>query len=143
MQAQLAVFDMIGTTVADGNAVQRCLGAAVEAAGVPVPAGPLTALMGFATPRAIRLLIEQTPQGALSRGDDDYKQDSLIARVHADYFRRMLAHYRTHPDVCEVPGTTATFRALRAEGVKIALDTGSPAPSRTPSSSGWAGQRPD
>lgn len=128
MQAQLVVFDMIGTTVADGNAVQKCLGAALEAAGVPIPAGALAALLGIATPRAIRLLIEQTPQGALDRGDDDYKEGSRIARIHADYFRRLLIHYRTHPDVCEAPGTTATFRALREDGVRIALDTGSPRP---------------
>ncbi|MBC8139324.1 MAG: HAD hydrolase-like protein [Fibrella sp.] len=128
MHAQLAVFDMIGTTVADGNAIHRCLGEALKAVGIPVTHGALKALMGVARPQAIRLLIEYTPQEAAERGNDDYDDNALIARIHADYFDRLLRCYQSGPDVCEVPGATATFRALREEGVKIAVDTGSPRP---------------
>lgn len=128
MQAQLAVFDMIGTTVADGNAVHRSLEAALEAVGIPVINGALNALVKIAKPSAIRLLIECTPGEAANRGNDDYHDNALFTQIHLDYFNRLLTHYQSGPDIREMPGATATFRALREDGVKIALDSGSPRP---------------
>ncbi len=124
MYPQLAVFDMNGTVIADADAVPRCLGGALEAAGISVASGALSALMSISKSDAIRLLIERTPRAASERGDEDYDNDPLITRIHADFFARMLAYYHSDPDVHEVAGATATFRDLQEDGIKIALDTG-------------------
>jgi phosphonatase-like hydrolase len=36
----------------------------------------------------------------------------------------MIRFYETDPSVCEVPGTSETFKILRGAGVKVALNTG-------------------
>jgi phosphonatase-like hydrolase len=109
---ELVVFDMAGTTVYDGNAVRNSFRAALAGIGVTLPAEEIKAVMGIRKPDAIRLLLER----AGVAGDVD--------AIHADFVRRMLEHYRTSPEVREVPGTAAAVAELRKAGVKVALDTG-------------------
>jgi phosphonatase-like hydrolase len=112
MPIELVVFDMAGTTVHDGDAVNRCLRAALAGAGLTVDREAVNAVMGLPKPEAIRRLV-----GASALAD-------RVAAIHDDFVERMCRHYRTDPDVREVPGATATFGRLRRAGVRVALDTG-------------------
>jgi phosphonatase-like hydrolase len=109
---QLVVFDMAGTTVHDGDAVNRCFRAALAGAGVSVEAAAVNAVMGLAKPDAIRRLLGE-PAPA-----------ERLAVIHADFVWRMRQHYLTDPDVREVAGATATFARLRHAGIRVGLDTG-------------------
>lgn len=111
MQIKLVVFDMAGTTVEDKNGVAHCLMAALAADGIEVQLDQVNAVMGIPKPLAIQNLTES---------DDAARIDA----IHRDFQARMIEHYRTHPDVREVDGATDVFIALRASGIKVALDTG-------------------
>jgi phosphonatase-like hydrolase len=117
MEVALVVFDMAGTTVYDGDAVNICLRSALEAAGAPTTRDAVNAVMGIAKPLAIRTLLTQQREGAAIA-------ETEVDRIHADFLTRMLAYYREDPAVREVEGATDTFRTLRQAGVKVALDTG-------------------
>ena len=116
MDIELVVFDMAGTTVAEGGAVYRCLRDTCAAYGVPVTDADIRPVKGLDKRDALRTLVT-----ASSRRDELLPQ---LEGIHHDFVARMLAFYRTDPSVDEVPGTGATFRRLRRHGVKIALDTG-------------------
>jgi phosphonatase-like hydrolase len=116
MTLELVVFDMAGTTIADGDAVNRCLRQALGASGVVVSPDAVNAVMGIPKPEAIRRLLQQSsgsPVGA-----------DRVAFIHADFATRMRATYESDPSIGEVPGMGRLFAALRREGVKVALDTG-------------------
>ncbi len=117
MLPQLAVFDMAGTTVYDGDAVNTCFRSALHAAGIQVTRDQANAVMGIAKPLAIRTLLEQTGAGVPV-------SDTTVQDLYGEFLARMLAYYRTDPAVREVAGARQTFRQLRAAGVRIALDTG-------------------
>jgi phosphonatase-like hydrolase len=117
MSVELVVFDMAGTTVYDGDAVNVCLRAALEAAGTVVTRDAVNAVMGIAKPLAIRMLLQDQRDGAVV-------SEAEVEPIHADFLARMLAYYREDPAVREVEGATETFRSLRQAGIKVALDTG-------------------
>ena len=112
---ELVVFDMAGTTVEDGNAVNASFQAALSSAGVDVDSSSVNAVMGLAKPEAIRLLL-----AGAGREVSDAEADA----IHADFVRRMCKHYASDPAVREVPGAAAVFSALRHGGIKVALNTG-------------------
>lgn len=112
---ELVVFDMAGTTINDDDGVNRCVRAALEQVGVSVTRDAVNLVMGIPKPLAIRQLLER------------YERPELVAQIdaiHADFVRRMIAFYQTDPSVHEIAGAAATFRRLRAAGIKTALDTG-------------------
>jgi phosphonatase-like hydrolase len=116
MGIELVIFDLAGTTVADADAVPSCFREALAAAGLEVSAEAVREVRGLPKREALRLLIERSGQ-----------RDRLIDQVeaiHADFVARIQQFYRTDPAICEVPGTSETFRRLRAAGIKVALDTG-------------------
>ncbi|MCI0463346.1 MAG: HAD family hydrolase [Gemmataceae bacterium] len=138
---ELVVFDMAGTTVYDGDAVNNSFRAALlcqaaslvrgcqpaagsqpgrEAgtlAGAGVEADPalVNTVMGLPKPEAIRRLLaaagRPSPEGA-------------VAAIHEDFVKRMRHYYTTDPAVREVPGAADTFAVLRRAGIKVALNTG-------------------
>jgi phosphonatase-like hydrolase len=112
---ELVVFDMAGTTVHDGDVVSRALRAALSVAGVEVDPGAVNAVMGLPKPEAIARLL--TAAGRPSH-------IATVDTIHDDFVRRMLDHYKSDPTVREVPGTAATFAALRTAGIRVALNTG-------------------
>jgi phosphonatase-like hydrolase len=117
MAIGMVVFDMAGTTVWDGdNAVARCVCAAVRAAGVAVEEVDVNPVMGMPKPLAIRTL--------LTRGRGVAPAEPEVLAVHADFQRRIVEHYRTSPEVREIEGAGEVFRALRARGIRVTLDTG-------------------
>jgi phosphonatase-like hydrolase len=109
MEIELVVFDLAGTTVDDGDAVNRCLRGALARAGVIVAADAVNAVMGLPKPEAIRRLAGP---------------DRPVEAIFADFESAMRRVYAEDPSVVEVPGTGATFRALRAAGIKVAVNTG-------------------
>ncbi len=114
---QLVVFDMAGTTVRDDDAVNLCLRQALNEAGVSVSRDQVNRVMGIPKPLAIETLLrEQTPGAVPSAGQ--------IEALHDDFLVRMIRFYQTDPNVAEMSGATATFRALKQAGIKVALDTG-------------------
>jgi phosphonatase-like hydrolase len=112
MSIELVVFDMAGTTVHDGDAVNRCFRAALADAGLAVDAAAVNAVMGLPKPEAIRRLVAASPLA------------HRVQAIHADFVARMRHHYATDPEVREVPGAAATFARLRRAGIRVGLDTG-------------------
>ncbi|WP_435010870.1 phosphonatase-like hydrolase [Tundrisphaera lichenicola] len=112
MAIELVVFDLAGTTVDDGGAVNRCLRDALKADGFEASPEAVDEVMGIAKPVAIRSLLglEAT--------------DERVAKIFEDFVGRMSRFYATDPSVVEMPGATDVFRALRRAGVGVALDTG-------------------
>jgi phosphonatase-like hydrolase len=116
MVIELVVFDIAGTTVDDGDAVNHCFRAALARAGLAVSHSAANSVMGLPKPLAIRTLIE------CSGGSE-----SLLAEVdaiHTDFVSRMIRFYAEDPAVVEVPGASRTFATLRQAGIKVALNTG-------------------
>jgi 2-aminoethylphosphonate-pyruvate transaminase len=116
MPIDLVVFDVAGTTVFDGDAVHSCLERAVARAGVTTTRDAVNAVMGMPKPLAIASLV------ASYRGTGP--SDAEVSAIYAEFERLMLDHYRLAVSVREVEGAVKVFQALRARGIKIALDTG-------------------
>ena len=117
MKIELVVFDMAGTTVRDDDAVNDCLREALAAAGVKVTKAQVNEVMGIAKPRAIRALLDKA-------GKEPNASADRVTEIHADFMRRMIAHYENSTTVEPMPHTLETFTKLRAAGVRVALDTG-------------------
>jgi phosphonatase-like hydrolase len=112
---ELVVFDIAGTTVHDGDAVNSSLRAALGAAGIEVDRAAGNTVMGLPKPEAIRRLLHSAGQSVSERE---------VTTIHADFVRRMCDFYATDPSIREVPGAAATFAALRQAGIMVALNTG-------------------
>ncbi len=112
---ELVVFDMAGTTLYDGDAVNASFRAALAAAGVEAAPAEVDRVMGLAKPEAIRRLLAAAGRPA---------GDAEVAEIHDCFAGRMQAYYREDPSVREIPGASAAFAALRAGGIRVALNTG-------------------
>jgi phosphonatase-like hydrolase len=113
---QLAIFDLAGTTVDDGDAVQRALEDTLHNEGVPASRQHVNAVMGIPKPVAIRRLLEQA--GCLPR------LEHRIPQLYQLFENRMIELYLNDPAIREFPEVSLTFDWLRRRGVKVALDTG-------------------
>ncbi len=113
---ELAVFDVAGTTVLDGDAVLECLLSAVETrAAVTAPAA--LAVMGLPKPVAIRHLLSASgdiPAAAL---------DEAVEAAHRDFRNAMIMRYQ-HGPLAAAAGVERVFAALQDAGIAVALDTG-------------------
>lgn len=109
---ELVIFDIAGTTVNDPDLVLISLQEALRSAGVEKSRDEINPYMGITKPVAITQLL----------GADAHNYS--VARIHDDFVARMLEVYRTHPDVRPIDGAEEVFVALKAKGIKIALDTG-------------------
>jgi phosphonatase-like hydrolase len=116
---ELVVFDMAGTTVYDGDAVNASFRATLAGWGIAAEPAAVNAVMGLPKPEAIRILLDQLgrPLGVAPSAEN-------VHAIHEDFTRRMREHYATDPGVREIPGAAAAFAALRRAGIKVALNTG-------------------
>ena len=116
MNIDLVVFDLAGTTVEDGDAVNVCLREALAAAGLEVSSLAVNEVMGLAKPEALRRLIAES----------EMKERLIdrVAEIHADFVAQMIRFYQTDPTVREVPGASETFSRLQKRRIKVALNTG-------------------
>jgi phosphonatase-like hydrolase len=118
---ELAVFDMAGTTVYDGNAVADSFRAALAAVKVHPDVQAINDVMGLHKPEAIRRLLTAARRetGAkLSFAPEE------VDRIHTDFVERMVRYYATDPAIREIPGAGDVFARLRGAGIKVALNTG-------------------
>lgn len=113
---ELVVFDMAGTTVAEGGAVYQCLIDTLAANGLEISADSVHEVKGMEKREALRILIESSAM-----------RDQLLLgldAIHEDFVERMIEFYRSDPAVVEMPGASETFRRLQQAGIKVALNTG-------------------
>jgi len=116
MRIELVVFDMAGTTVAEGGAVYRALRNSLAARGVVVSDEALHQVKGMDKREALRLLVEQTARPETFRPH--------LPAMENDFVNHLLEFYQTDPGVGEVPGASEVFQWLRQRGIRVALNTG-------------------
>jgi phosphonatase-like hydrolase len=116
---ELVVFDLAGTTVHDGDAVNVTFRATFAAWGLETDPAVVNTVMGLPKPDAIRILLEHVgrPRGITPTAEN-------VHAIHEDFTRRMCNFYTADPAVREIPGAAAAFAALRRAGIKVALNTG-------------------
>jgi phosphonatase-like hydrolase len=112
MALQLFVFDMAGTTVADGGDVLRTFQAVAAAHRLDVEPGWLNTRMGWDKEQVFRELL------ARSGGDVD-----RAGQLAHEFQTRLAAHYESSPPRA-LPGVEAAFEELRRHSVRIAFTTG-------------------
>ncbi|MBS0029506.1 phosphonatase-like hydrolase [Chitinophaga sp. 22321] len=117
MGIELVVFDIAGTTLHDESNVAKVLQQTIQLAGVSVTVEEVNEVMGYAKPYAIRYLLQQ-------KQDNRYSDQVFITQLHDRFVEDMKTYYATHPAVREKEGVSAVFAALKAKGIKVALDTG-------------------
>jgi len=114
---QLVVFDIAGTTVRDNGSVADAFIAAFNDFGITMPPEEVKKVMGFRKMDAIVLLLEKF---APEKKDDDI----LIDRIHTRFIDKMIEFYRNDDTLAPFPNAASVFSALKAQGIKIALNTG-------------------
>lgn len=114
---ELVVFDMAGTTVHDADGVNTCLRLSLAAHGLTVDRDAVNRVMGLAKPVAIRALMEAGAGIASVTAAE-------VTAIHEDFVAIMTDFYAHGRGVREMDGAAAAFRALRARGIRVALDTG-------------------
>lgn len=119
---RLVVFDIAGTTLHDDDAVNMSFASALASAGVERSRDAINGVMGLAKPRAIDLLLEPAPADAPEEARAARK--ARIDTIHRDFTERMVTHYNKSPAIREIDGASDVFKALKAAGVRVALDTG-------------------
>lgn len=118
MPIELVVFDMAGTTVRDRNFVGIAFQQAMRSQGYDIAIENVNPLMGYEKPLAIKMMLEV-------REPDKLKiTESLVDLIHTHFVNGMIDFYKTTDEIAPLPNVEETFAALRAEGVKIALNTG-------------------
>jgi len=115
---ELVVFDMAGTTVHDGDAVNSAFRATLAEWQLDADPAQVDAVMGLYKPDALRILLDGFG------GERIRPTPETIDAMHASFNRRMLAFYETDASIREIPGAAETFASIRAKGIKVALNTG-------------------
>jgi phosphonatase-like hydrolase len=111
MKLALVVLDMAGTTVADHGEVPASFAAALAGERIHVGPDALRALRGASKRHAARALVPEGPN-----------HDEIAARLYADFVQRLTRAYAE--SLAPIDGAEAAFAALRARGLKLALNTG-------------------
>ena len=114
---QLVVFDIAGTTVRDKGSVAEAFLSAFRDFGFTMPVGDIKKVMGFRKMDAIVILLEKF-------APDVKDNDFLIERIHTRFIDKMIEFYRNDETLAPFPHAESVFSALKAHGIKIALNTG-------------------
>ncbi|HUB62773.1 MAG TPA: HAD family hydrolase [Puia sp.] len=114
---QLVVFDIAGTTVRDSGGVAEAFITAFGENGFTMPAAEVKKVMGFRKMDAIVLLLEKFAPG---KGSDE----ELADHIHTRFIDKMIEFYRNDETLAPLPHAEAVFRALKKQGIKVALNTG-------------------
>lgn len=110
----LAVFDMAGTTIDDGDHVYRVLRESMEREGAVFTDAEFQQWMGTEKKWAIRNLFEIGGVPA---------DDTLVERTFGWFLGELATAYREDPPV-PLPGVEDALQRLRSAGTKVALTTG-------------------
>lgn len=118
MAFALAVFDVAGTVVLDGDAVVVSMQAAMARQGIDVAQTDVVSVMGLPKPVAIATLLS-------ARGlPSDDGRVALERAIHEDFRADIKARYRAGDGIRPADGAPTVFEALRQAGIRVALDTG-------------------
>ena len=118
MSIKMVMFDMAGTTVLDNDDVNIAFQAAMQSTGLPVTRDDINAVMGLRKPEAIRLILEK------KLSDHSKITEAYVNELHDVFLKEMINFYKFDPRVKEIDGTTEVFKTLRANGIKVAIDSG-------------------
>ena len=118
MNVKLVVFDLAGTTVKDDRNVHKVLQKALAKHGVTVSLEDCNDVMGLPKPIAIRDLLERRYEGSRP------VTTAWINEIHNRFVEEMILFYKTDPSVGEKEGVSDTFRKLKANNMKVVVDTG-------------------
>jgi phosphonatase-like hydrolase len=118
MKYHLVVFDLAGTTVKDNRDVHRVLQNVLRRHEVAITLEHANAVMGIPKPVAIRDLLGQFYLGPKPI------TTAWITEIHKHFVFEMRNFYANDHSVGEKNGVRETFQALRAQGIKVAVDTG-------------------
>lgn len=114
-RVELAVLDMAGTTIDEGQQVYRILAETANAYGASPSEADIARWHGAAKHEALRALL--TPSGGAPPNAD------LLDAVVTDFRARLTSAYAASPPR-PIPGITDAMAALRSAGIRIALTTG-------------------
>lgn len=114
-RVELAVLDMAGTTIDEGQQVYRVLAETAIAYGAAPSQADIARWHGAAKHEALRALLT-TPGGEPPSAD-------LLDTVVADFRCRLTAAYAISPPR-PLPGVADAMAALRSAGIRVALTTG-------------------
>lgn len=109
---KLVVFDMAGTTVQDNGEVPQAFTDALAAHGLTVTPEQLNRVRGSSKRQAVFDLLPDTPERA--------QRAAVIYRSFCEH----LAHRYQTDGVTPVEGAAPVFAWLRAQGIRVALNTG-------------------
>ena len=112
----LAVFDMVGTTIAATDDVTVALQGAFAAEGLDLSAEAMAGIRGRRKTEAIAELLREVAPSVPA-------PQARAARIERDLRARLRAHYTKLP-VRPIPGAIETMRWLSGRGVQVALATG-------------------
>lgn len=118
MSIELVVFDMAGTTVRDKNFVGIAFQQAMQSEGYDIAIADVNPLMGYEKPVAIRMMLEA------NEADPSKITNALVDTIHTRFVNGMIDFYKTTTEIAPLPNVEETFEILRADGIKIALNTG-------------------
>jgi phosphonatase-like hydrolase len=121
---QLVVFDIAGTTVRDKGNVAEAFIAAFKDYGIAIPVAEVKKVMGFRKMDAVILLLEKFGAGKKVKLPDMEDAEELADRIHTRFIDRMIEFYRNDETLAPLPHAEAVFRALKKQGIKVALNTG-------------------
>jgi phosphonatase-like hydrolase len=117
MTYELVVFDMAGTTVKDKGNVNDAFRAAFLESGIDVHAADVDTVMGYRKVEAIEIILKKY----LEAMEYDAARINLI---HDSFTANMVSFYENSTELAPLPQVMETFSILKAQGYKIALNTG-------------------
>lgn len=111
-ELKLVVFDMAGTTVRDDGQVPQAFTAALAEHGLTVTPEQLNRVRGSAKRQAVWQLLPAEPE-----------REARAEKIYAAFCRHLTQRYQRE-GVAAIDGAAQVFQWLRAQGIKVALNTG-------------------
>ncbi len=115
MSLHLAVFDMIGTTVAAGPEVSEAFFDAFAGKAIALSPSDVDGVRGRSKREAVEALVH-------AHRPDEANRERLAEEIYAAFRSTLRARYETGSRA--VPGARSTLEELQARGTRIILTTG-------------------
>lgn len=113
----LVVFDMAGTTFVDRGEIEECFLEACQRSGLDVTGAQINAMMGWS-----KIVVFQTFWKE-KLGENHPDLDAKVTESY-DLFREILENFYRNETLHPTEGAVETINWLRANGVKVVLNTG-------------------
>lgn len=111
-ELKLVVFDLAGTTVKDDGQVPQAFTTALAEYGLAVTPEQLNRVRGSSKRQAVWSLLPDEPE-----------RDTQAEKIYAAFCRHLTQRYQSE-GVAAIDGAAQVFQWLRAQGIKVALNTG-------------------